>query len=115
MLSKGGYGFIKKKNLNLSKNFTFYESNLFLLEKFFNLFKNTESKKSLKSAGKKVINLKKKITIDLFGETVQVYNGNKWLPITVTNLKIGRSFKDFVLTKRMGTNIHRVISKKKNK
>lgn len=114
MLSKFGYGFLRKKKLYFKDVDNFYLHDKFILKKCQLLVKTNTIKSYLqKSPGAKIINLKKKIVDSQFNTVIQVYNGNKWLPITVTSLKIGRRVKDFVLTKRMGTGIHRIVKTKK--
>lgn len=113
MLSSCGYGFLKKKNLFL----IFKNKDIFNRNRV-KLLAQSQSDKldkiQRKQQGTKIINLKKKITEAQFNLTVNVYNGCKWVPIIITNSKIGKSYKDFILTKRMGNNIHR-LKKKKNK
>lgn len=63
--------------------------------------------KRKRSQGTKVIKAAKVITTEQFGKTVNVYNGKRFLPIAITAQKVGYKYKDFILTKRQGGNIHK--------
>lgn len=44
-----------------------------------------------------------------------VYNGKKFWPITVTDKMIGYKFGEFVLTKKIGSTIHKIKKKRRRK
>lgn len=113
MFEKYGYGFIKKKNISKYILYTTKKENCRKVNFTDLVSLDKLNKCNKKTQGTKVINLKKKITEAQFNLTVNVYNGCKWVPIIITSSKIGRKYKDFILTKRMGSSIHRLKKKKK--
>jgi len=75
---------------------------------------NTGKSKPDRPEGLKVVSLYKRITLANFGEEVRVYNGHRFVPINITLGKVGSRYRRFVLTKRIGSNIHKKKSKKLN-
>ena|ERR1043165_1520209 len=64
---------------------------------------------------KKLYDKSSYITEWYMGKRVKVYMGNKFLALDITRDMVGRRFGEFVVTKRMGSFIHKKKKKKKVK
>lgn len=64
--------------------------------------------------GLKIVRTSRVISAHQYGKVVNVYNGIKFIPITITLNKINKKYRSFILNKRIGKTIH-VKKKKTNK
>lgn len=55
--------------------------------------------------------LNNKITIDLVGLQIMVYNGKEWIEFTVTESMVGFYFSTFIFSKKEGPLIHKSLTK----
>lgn len=56
-----------------------------------------------------------KIFLDLLGKKINIYNGTKFISLTVKKEMWGKVLGEFILTKRISSDIHFKKSKSKNK
>jgi ribosomal protein S19 len=54
-----------------------------------------------------------KVTLKDVGQVVKAYNGKLWVPLTLIEHMVGHFIGEFLVTKRLGSVIHRIKKKKK--
>ena len=98
---------LKRRNLCL-KDFLFvkylYKEAMFNLKNLNNFIKH----------GLRINRRKQLIPLSQLGREVSIYNGYDYKIVRITSKKVGRRYCDFSFTKKMGSIIH-VMKTKKNK
>lgn len=54
-----------------------------------------------------------KITLQDVGQVIKCYNGKIWVSLTLIENMVGHFIGEFLVTKRLGSIIHRIKKKKK--
>ena len=62
----------------------------------------------------KVVKGNKFLTLEDIGSTFKIYNGNKWFTFIITENMCLHFLGEFILTKKLGGNIHKIKNKKKS-
>jgi|JI61114C2RNA_FD_contig_41_4933498_length_445_multi_1_in_0_out_0_1 ribosomal protein S19 len=62
-----------------------------------------------------IVKLNKNILFDDVGLQFKVYNGKVWQSFLVVEDMVSHTVGEFVITKKLGSNIHRIKKKQKNR